>query len=309
MLKDFAALKVIIVQNLLTLLSHPLLGSVLGILGIFLGFYFYLAGKVVSRISLHHVELSVIGSATSVCDEHLEIKFQNEPVKRLTKNLTRLWNSGNKTINGADIVRMDRLRAFVSPDNKILQVWIIKKTRDIVEVNYEIKGNEVFIDFDFLDQSDGFAIEITHSGGLGELEWAGTIKGMPKGLKKDSPQIPVPGKILKIAFSNKKFFLSFVLSVLFSGGIGSLLIGIFGKEAILSFIENAGGSRLEFNNQWSLASRAAFSIVGLSYIFFGVAAVWQSRRGYPTSLELKKPKGDSSELTSLYLKGEPPPAS
>jgi hypothetical protein len=91
-----------------------------------------------------------------------------------------VWNPGSETINGFDISKQDPLK-FGSPNIRIIKVERTIATRQSVNFKYTLDGEKKFInlDFDFLDENDGFAIEILYDQS-GEV-WpnlAGTIKGI-----------------------------------------------------------------------------------------------------------------------------------
>src|ERR1700730_3295434 len=91
-----------------------------------------------------------------------------------------VWNPGCETMNGRDVSKQDSLR-FGSVDIRIIKVERTVATRQSVNFKYTVDSEKNFInlDFDFLDENDGFAIEILYDQ-KGQV-WpnlAGTIKGL-----------------------------------------------------------------------------------------------------------------------------------
>ena len=93
-----------------------------------------------------------------------------------------MWNAGNTTIEGKQIVEVDPLRIQMSPESNVLDVSILRVTR---EINAFVAGrgetaNEVICSFDWLDPNDGALLKILHTGER-EPRIRGTIRGMPRG--------------------------------------------------------------------------------------------------------------------------------
>jgi len=112
----------------------------------------------------------------------LDIKFQNQKVKNLTVSKIVIWNSGDITINKTDIVAKDNLRIAASSNVSILDSSIIQSNED--SNNFSIRtvsANELEINFDYIDSSQGCVIQIIHDGSrTTDIELKGKIKGIKK---------------------------------------------------------------------------------------------------------------------------------
>ena len=76
--------------------------------------------------------------------------------KTLCESRVIFYNNGRKTLTKAD---MDKLKIICSQE--ILEVRVVKVAKNL---KTKIKQNEIIIDFDYLDSSDFFVLEIIHNG-------------------------------------------------------------------------------------------------------------------------------------------------
>jgi hypothetical protein len=166
-------------------------GTAIGLIGVALAVYFYFKSKQVARLALQSEEIAVVRSATSAFDQHLKIRFGGEIVQRVTKTRAIIWNAGNTTIEGSRIADADPLRAVVGEGSQILRVELVLKSRPVNDVKFTIDKRQVFFNFDFFDQNDGFVVEFIHSGTRRELEWFGTLRGIPEGLSIFNSRNPI----------------------------------------------------------------------------------------------------------------------
>lgn len=94
-----------------------------------------------------------------------------------------LWNAGNATVDRSAIVASDPLRFLLSAEAEALRTSLVRQTRPVIGVSATAKANAIEVGFDFLDQSDGFMVEIIHTGDE-KIRAAGTIRGMRAGVKE-----------------------------------------------------------------------------------------------------------------------------
>jgi hypothetical protein len=247
-------------ETALEIFSHPLFGSALGAMGIILGFYFYFSSRRFARFSLQMQEVSIIGMHRSAPANGLEIRYKGKTVPRVTKVTAIFWNSGTDTIEGSQIATADPLRIELSDDSDLLNFEIIKQSRLVNNVSLSILNNKNAIYFDFLDQNDGFVLEILHSGGKNNLHFTGTIKGIPKGISQiesgDYFEKTFTKMFLEIAFSRANYLIPWVF----------LFVGIFFMTAgIYSlYYPNKPGDFISDN----VAPKFIFTFIGAPYILF-----------------------------------------
>ncbi len=111
---------------------------------------------------------------------NVRILFDGQEVPHIMRTLVWVWNAGNSTLRGEDIVSKDQLRLAYNSKTQVLSVRVLKVTREalgFVAAPGDIPSM-VFINFDYLDRKDGALIEILHTG-KGLPGFYGTIKGVP----------------------------------------------------------------------------------------------------------------------------------
>ena len=107
---------------------------------------------------------------------------------RVTSSELVVWNCGDTTITGDQVVEGDRLRIQVPEGGQILKHTTLLQTREVNGWRFDQQAPHcVNLVFDFLDPGDGIAIEIIHSEAGQDLDIAGTIRGMSKGFLRYGP--------------------------------------------------------------------------------------------------------------------------
>ena len=126
-------------------------------------------------------DFALIGGSAVYPDE-IEVLYQGVPVPKITASTIWIYNLGNTTVRGADIVPSDPLR-FQFPGN-VLNVSVSKATRDVIGFSACISAepNTVHWTFEFLDPDDGAILKVLHDGDTETPKGAGTIIGLPNGL-------------------------------------------------------------------------------------------------------------------------------
>lgn len=181
---------------------HPLTSLVVGsALAIFL----YFKALPQPKISYELTETSIVGGKNPAFEQDIEIRFKGHAVDRVTITNLMIWNSGNTTVDGNQILPQDPLRFDVGQPNKILRAEITGETRKINGAKVVVTTeNSLAIKFDYLDRNDGLNIEITHSCAPGLIRPIGTIKGIPSGLQRSSED-NIIDKIFIKYFKNPSF--------------------------------------------------------------------------------------------------------
>jgi hypothetical protein len=113
----------------------------------------------------------------------LQIIYAGSPIKNFTISRIVFWNAGNDTINKNDIVDADPIAIYAKNNNKLLRATIIK----CIEGSNKFKLGEIYndnklnIDFDYIDENNGIAIQVFHTGKTdSDIEVCGKIKGVGK---------------------------------------------------------------------------------------------------------------------------------
>jgi hypothetical protein len=268
---------------LIDLLSTPWVGTVLAIISLAAAAYFYRKSKSVSRLSYQADEITVVGGATAAFPQDLEIRFGGVVVPRVTATRAILWNAGNTTIRGDQIVGSDPLRFAVPDGCTILRASVAKRTREANAVSLAAEGNSVLVSFDYLDPNDGVAIGIFHSADRRQITCSGTLRGLSGG-----PTFAGPSRE---GFDRRmRRTLPFRLPVRVFGvvalvvGVGLILFGTFFK-AILKSQPEALQHPIDLS--WFLVG------LGVLYSLIPLSIFWLTRRRHPKALDHSS-AGDNS---------------
>lgn len=175
-----------------------LIGFLLFLLSIPIGYFFYLKGRSFARLTYSTVDNEVI-APTGGENSKLEVTYNKISVLRVTTTNFAIWNSGTTTIHGDQIVRRDHLRISSADYGKILEADTRDHSRSVIQASVTVHEDRqsAAINFDFLDPGDGFRINIVHSGDLGSLTLMGTVKGLPSGATPSRKPNPLSGMIDK----------------------------------------------------------------------------------------------------------------
>lgn len=162
-------------------------GLLLGLLSILVTVYFairYAERKDPRFCSLNQRKIAVSEDAP----EDIQISYKGQRVDRICSTLVWFWNSGKRPIKKEDIPHGQPLLIKLTDSDvncEILDVSIRKTSRAVI--NFTAVKNDtstVRLDFDFLDKSDGAAIEIQHTGTRStSVEVSGVILGASKGVR------------------------------------------------------------------------------------------------------------------------------
>ncbi len=258
-------------------MSVPWIGTVLGIAGIVLGFYFYIKGKRSAGLSYQIEEFSVVGESDAKFPAELEIVFAGDRVERVTASKVIVWNSGNVTIDGADIVSSDPLRVETA-GGIILKARFLRVSREVNGVTFKEdkkSGASSSISFDYLDPNDGFVLTVVHSAALRGLSVKGTLKGLSGGLVRIG-STPGPGMSLAVRWIVRRNII--LRWIPFSLGVLFVIGAVFTPELSAWIHTMHPATKVKDGVDWSALT------VGALYIALPVTTWWFSRRRYPANL-------------------------
>ena len=219
---------------MLEVFNQPWLGTVVTIVGLAVG----LAGVLYARLTRPHASLAcvmrtvrIVGVAESELPTDAEIRFAGRRIARLSRTSVFMWNEGNQTIAGSQIVERDPLRLAFRREEAILQARIGAVSRPVVGVSCATDINtpaEVFLRFDFLDAGDGARVDILHTSTLSYPAVLGTIRGLPRGIRLVTAR-PVPFLDAQSSFRRRLASgqprLEVFVAVLFSQAVVAALSG------------------------------------------------------------------------------------
>ena len=166
------------------------IGLIVGVAGIAVGFltsfYFYLKAreKVDPRYLLSFEPLV---SQSSGAMKDVSVLYNDTKATNLNRCTLLIWNRGRKAIAHESVAERDNIRVRFPDGTKALGAGIRKSSRDAINLSALVDddGSSVAINFDFLDEGDGGAIEILSQGDPKlPPSVAGSIMGAPKGIRR-----------------------------------------------------------------------------------------------------------------------------
>ena len=175
-------------MEFLKALSPSWVGSLIGLLGLIglvISFFLYKASRIGPRPAYQYQALRLIGGEEQALPEEVTVLLRDKKVEQLTNTHIILWNSGNATINGENIVANEPLRLEFSKDSEVLNAQVLRFTRTSNKFTVNINPhspNEVIFSFDYLEAEDGAVIGILHTDRERYPKVWGAIKGVPKGV-------------------------------------------------------------------------------------------------------------------------------
>jgi hypothetical protein len=174
------------------LMDKAWFGTIIAILGVGIAIYFYFKTRVVVSISSQMRGIRLIGSQAVAISPALTVLYHDQKVPRLARSEVVIWNDGNSTIKGGDIVQSDSLRLEFGTDVQILEASVVRATRQVNDVTVVVpqeQRNAALISFDFLDKGDGMRIVLLHTAKKLVPTIKGTIRGLPKGVVDRGPLV------------------------------------------------------------------------------------------------------------------------
>lgn len=221
-------------DNLKELLSKAWLNGLFGLFGGLIGvvgIVLFVATRTRSRIAAQINSLELVGG-NSVLPDEIEFLFRGTKVPKVTLSRIAVWNSGNQTLTGDQIVDGDPLLIVTSEGSEILEASILKSTRQVNEFScarVTDVPNEAYCRFDYLDPQDGALIQIIHTG-TDKVQVVGTLRGIRKRIlvkslsRKDEAKKPDPA-------AGSRFVGQVIGIVVFLLGFGFLLVTLLSTSS------------------------------------------------------------------------------
>ncbi|WP_417911607.1 hypothetical protein [Candidatus Electronema sp. TJ] len=255
------------INTTLELLSPGWVGAIISLVGLIAAVVTYLFTRQRTRLAYCCAGKRLLGLATDGLPEGITVHYRGQDIPRLTRTLVVLWNAGEKTILGEDIVATDPLRLKLRGDGRVLAATVLKTKRDVCQIKAlpDAPGsschNETHIRFAFLDAEDGAVIEILHTSEESYVEFLGTVRGLPQGLKHigniDAVRtFPMPSPWIILAI----------------GAVTTVAGSIF-PQRTTELLTNRS-----MVGAW----------VGVIYTLAGLALIYKNRRRYPKYLHIEE---------------------
>ena len=189
----------------------------IGIAGLGAGLLFYILSKREKRPIYWFDSVNVISKVTEF-DPKLQLNYKGygEKIDNFTITKLSFFNAGRAAIRKADIPSTTPLEVRSGQDCKILEAVVTKKTDEANRVSESVsqEKNKISIEFTFLNENDGFELQIMHTGTADSLTLHGTIvDGKP--LKREKPTWQTRGNfrdmLINMFASCSLFYLVFMI--------------------------------------------------------------------------------------------------
>jgi len=167
------------------ILRHPValvitfLGTIAGIIGIPLAFYFYFASQRDPRLtySVNPIRVPVVQGEKLTS---LKVLFNGADVQGdIIAAQIAVWNAGAGSIRSTDI--MAPIQIQTEGNSPILEATIRKMTRPVVGVwtdQAQLSAGRVLVGWKILEKNDGFVLQVIYSGSINnKLSLTGDVAG------------------------------------------------------------------------------------------------------------------------------------
>jgi len=264
-------------NEVLDALAPGWVGSLIGLIGIAAAGGTYVLSRQRSIISYRTRGVRLLGHAESKLPDEVNVQYRGKDIPRLTRSVVVLWNDGEKTISGSDIVQEDPIRVDVGVDSSIVACTLLRSTRPVLKASCQQSTQDAqtaTISFSFLDSNDGLVVEILHTGKERYPTVKGTIRGIPQGPRNRGRVLSQKPPSTSIPFLRSRRTLALVF-------------------IILGFLVSAAGTLLPlFDLPTAIAKttapKYALIIAGALYAGLGCLLFWVLRRRYPRALHTEE---------------------
>lgn len=250
-------------DDTLNLLSPGWVGSLIGLAGLLGAAVVYVLTRKRTSISFAHLGKHLLGSSQGSLPSEIVVQYKGVKIPRLTRSVVVVWNSGENTVLGSDIVTKDPLRFCVGNDGQVLSASVVKASRQFNEFDIQPlpiqSPQEVAFSFNFLDAKDGVVVEILHTSEERRPTIKGTLRGLPRGFNDLGALSPKRASFLELVMCWTPIML--------------------GSISIMTSFMIGGGPTNRGGVDWSLF------VMGCLSIATGLYVVYSSRRRYPKKLE------------------------
>lgn len=260
-------------NEVLDVLAPGWVGSLIGLLGIAAAGITYVLSRQRSIISYRTRGVRLLGHAESKLPKEVSVQYRGRDIPRLTRSVVVLWNDGEKTITGADIVGEDPIRIDTGADSSVVACTLLRATRPVLQAACQPSAqdaNTVIVTFGFLDPSDGLVVELLHTGQERHPKVLGTIRGIPQGPKNRGRVVSQRPQMREMPFNrSRKTFATIVVVVGVLVSLSGILLPLFDQQGPTAK---------------TAVPRYALLSAGALYAGLGCLVLWRLRRRYPRAL-------------------------
>lgn len=155
-----------VLKQIIDLMSHPVAGMLVGILGLF---FAYRWRTEVKPFSTHSYGRWF--SAENRPHPDLTIQFRGADVEAVGWTNVRFWNAGNRTIRKGDFSLSHPLQVSIPKGITVFDAKVIRSSPTDLAVQIEastlprsVEEQSIAIDFEFLEPAEGFVLQLVHDG-------------------------------------------------------------------------------------------------------------------------------------------------
>ena len=260
-------------QEFIHFLNQGWVGTIVGTVGLVLALFLYWRSRISGIVTVQSSDVPMIGGGDAVFPAEVEVRYQGTPVPKLISSTVWIWNTGKKTVRGADIVVHDPLQLRFS--GEVLNVRIRKVSREAILFaadTSEERGETVQCKFEFLDPGDGGVLEVLHTGSAEAPKCTGTIIGLPQG-----PQYRGRAWGSSASSRRERRITRFACIMTFLVGLGMVTDGILGQP----YSEEALREAIPFLAEPRELPSWLSTLFGLLLSSLSAVFVWALRRSRP----------------------------
>jgi hypothetical protein len=267
----------------LSFLSPGWVGSLIGLIGVLGGVIAYLLSRKRTSLSFAYLGEHLLGSESAALPEGISVQYYGDDIPRLTRSVIVLWNSGENTILGSDVVDIDPLRFSVGTDGKLLAASILKASRPVNDFRIRPPSaqapNEAVVELNYFDSKDGVVVEILHTSTSAHPDIKGTIRGLPNGLKSLGRMSRSPDIIKRMGPHRwfRSVFIGLIIWTPIIVGVAFMLTALFGSPETLKLVMTLNIEKLS----------TPVMAMGCFYVVMGLVPLYAFRRKHPKNLHVE----------------------
>lgn len=219
--------------------------NALGLLGILVGFYFYLKSKAKTLLIYVIKETTIISIDGSEFSDKLEIRFDGVVVPRVTAAKMVVWNAGNTSIEPIEFLVGRELEIFGLNDAEVISSQIIKtlKPENLVSLHSGESHSQLSAHFEVIRPGEGFVMDFLHTGEKGAFGLTGSLKKKDRFIRREAMMFD-SNEFISSPMPGKKFIFPILLIVLIASvsAAGAILTYLFCTllELIAEFMVSKG---------------------------------------------------------------------
>ncbi len=167
--------------------SHPFFGGVLGIVGIALAIYFYVASRETPELTYYTYPVKTAVVRTGLVSR-LSMQFDGQEITSdVTAAQVSFWNAGRRAIHGSTV--LEPLTIRTAGNTRILEARLLFIGRAISGIRVDssrLSEGEVSIQWNILEQNDGGVLLIVYAGDENvDISASAVLEGQPNIVRVD----------------------------------------------------------------------------------------------------------------------------